>query len=268
MRPRVLLLVLVLALCGVPAWTQDPGAFVAVHRVNVSLTFSGQDVFLYGRAPKGTTRALAILEGGSAGALRLMEKGRVALFWLGVRQYRLTGVPGIYLVNASCPHCNGLEQCRHSPDLAYWNQVLAPFDTSVGIDHLRAQADLECLSGPLETGEVERTLEGFWTLEELRGLYVVNGNAIRLSAQGGFYHRFFLPTQAPDGRYTITTFFASDDRILSVERNDLFVRKAGLVAWLTRLAERRAFSYGIFTILIAVAAGWTAGTLFKRGGGH
>jgi hypothetical protein len=268
MRARATLLAAATVLLAATSWPQETQSVVAVHRVNVSLTFTGEEIFLYGKAPQGTTRVLAVLEGGSAGTVRLMEKGRVAVFWLGVRQYRLTGVPGIYLVNVSCPSCNGLEPCRETADLAFWNHILAPLDTSVGMARIVAGADLECLSGKLEPGEAERTIDGFWSLEERRGLYVVSANAIRLSADGGFYHRFRLPTQAPDGKYSITTFFADDGRLLATDRNDLFVRKSGLIAWLTRLADRRALVYGIFTILIAVAAGWTAGVLFKRGGGH
>lgn len=57
-----------------------------------------------------------------------------------------------------------------------------------------------------------------------------------------------------------------EEQVIGVVTNDLFVRKTGVVEWLSRLAERRPAVYGAMCFLIAVAAGWTAGTLFGRSG--
>ncbi len=237
-----------------------------VERVEVSYSFSGLDLFLHGTAPAGTRRVLAVLEGPSAGVVRLMEKGRVALFWLGVRQYRLSGVPGLYLVNVSSPLCNGFAPCLPADDLEASNRLLAPFDLAAGRETLIAHARLSSLSGPMHEGESGRVLEGFWDLQGQRGLYGVRPNGIRLNDRGAFYHVFSLPACAPDGRYQVTTSFLGDDRMLGVQTSNLFVRKKGVVDWVSRLAERRPLVYGAFTVLIAVAAGWLAGTLFGRGG--
>ena len=109
-------------------------------------------------------------------------------------------------------------------------------------------------------------MQGFWALQTARKLYGLRTNAIRLNGQGAFYHTFSLPACAPDGRYRVTTYFLGADRLLGVESNDVFVRKTGMVESLSRLADRRPAAYGALTVLIAVAAGWLAGTLFKRGG--
>lgn len=237
-------------------------------RVAISATFSGEEVFLYGHAPEGTQQVVAVLEGPPAGHVRLMKKGRVALFWLGVRQYSLGGVPGLYLVNLSCPICQGLARCRHADD----HDILAPLAARLGYPlgppSISRRGELECLSGPLETGEAERAFQGYWDLQSGRGLFHVAPNAIRLNPQGAYYHRFMLPSQAPDGRYTVTTTFLGESGPIGRDVSNLFVRKSGVVAWMTRLAERHAAVYGAFSIVIAVAAGWLAGVLFRRGGGH
>jgi len=262
--------VLVTTLCAMHAAAPaaEPGSFVATRRVNVTFAFSGEQVFLYGQAPAGTTRVVAAMEGPAASALRLLQKGRVALFWLGVRQYRLGGVPGLYLVNANCPLCNRPSGCTHAPAESDWNRILAPAGITAGRSALRAAAELECMSGTLAPGEVDTVLDGFWELQARRGLFAVHASAVRLGTTGAYYHRFDLPAQAPDGRYLIATYFLSQDGVIAIERNELFVRKSGLIATLSQLAERRAATYGAVTVLIALAAGWLAGALFKRGGGH
>ncbi len=262
-----LLLVLVAGLSA-EAQEQAPSARVQTRRVTISLTFTGQHVFLYGRVLPGSQQVLAVMEGPSAGPVRLMEKGRVALFWLGVRQYRLTGVPGVHLVNASPAGCVGSPPCPPSVARVAWGKSAAAANVTLGPEAIRARANLESLSGELAPGEADRILDGYWRLQSERGLYETRHDAIRITRDGAFYHSFAIPTQAPEGKYRITTYFLAEDRLLGVAENELFVRKSGFVAWLSRLAERQALAYGVSAILIAVTAGWLAGAIFKRGGGH
>ena len=250
-------------LLGTPV-VSPSAARTEVRRVEVSYSFSGEDVFFVGTAPEGSTRVVAVMEGPPVSEVRLMEKGRVVLFWLGVRQYELGGIPGLYLVNVSCPICNGLAPCRHPGDLDACNRLLAPLDLAAGREELAARARVSGLSGPLRQGEAQRVLDGFWTLQEERGLYRVRTDAIRLNPQRAFYHTFSLPAAAPEGRYRITTSFLSDAEVLGVETSELFVRKTGIVEWLSRMADRRPALYGSLSVVIAVAAGWLAGTLFGR----
>jgi hypothetical protein len=208
------------------------------------------------------------MEGPSAGTVRLMEKGRVGPFWLGVRQYKLTGAPAVYLVNACSQSCGGLVDRAPKPELAAWNPSLASYGLRVGLDVIRAGSQLESLSGTLAQGEAERVLDGYWRLQADRGLYSVRPNAIRISRDGAFYHTFALPPEASEGKYRISSYFFAKDRLLGTAENVLFVRKSGFMAWLTRLAERQALTYGTLTLGIALGAGWLAGTIFKRRGGH
>jgi hypothetical protein len=266
----VLFATLFAALAGTPTAPPAPAAEarIEVRRVEVSYTFSGRDLFLYGKAPAGTRYVAVVMEGPPAGPVRLMEKGRVAFFWLGVRQYLLTGAPGLYLVNVSCPICNGFGPCHHTGALEAVNRMLAPLGLVTGPEEVAVRARLESLSSPLRPGEEERVLAGFWELQVKRGLYGVRTNGIRLNAERAFYHSFRLPASAPDGLYGVTTYLVGEDRVVGVETNELFLRKTGMVDWLSGLADRRPLLYGGFTILIAVASGWIAGTLFGRGGGH
>ena len=268
MRHAPALMLLLAAVLPTSSQAQAPSAQIETRRVAISLTFSGQQVFLFGRVTPGTERILAVLEGPSAGEVRLMEQGRVVLFWLGVRQYKLTGVPGIYLVNTSGPPCSDVSACSRVVQRAAWDGDSTSAGLLLGPESIRDRAHVESLSGALAPGEAERVVEGYWQLQARRDLYAIRSGAIRISQDGVFYHQFALPTQAPEGKYRILTYFIGRDRLLGAAENQLFVRKSGFVAWLTRLAERQAVTYGILTVGIAVAAGWLAGTIFKRGGGH
>jgi hypothetical protein len=255
-------------LTAAPIQSPESAARVATRRVPISFSFSGSQVFLWGQLPPGADSVVTVMEGPRLGALRLMQKGKVVLFWMGVRQYELAHAPGLYLVNLHCPICNGQGSCEHPDRLAALNEELGSPSDRVGQDAILARTDLHVLGGePLE-GEHAEVVEGFWELQESRGLYRLRHNAIRVTDEGILYHVFNLPTEAPEGRYQIRTHFLRGDSLVAVARNDLFVRQSGLVNWLSRLAERHAVTYGGFTVAIALLAGFLAGTIFKKGGKH
>ncbi len=107
-----------------PSATPESSARVATRRVAISFSFSGQQVFLTGQLPAGSDSAFAVMEGPSPGPVRLMRKGRVVLFWMGVRQYQLANSPGLYLANLHCPICNGMGDCPHEVGLDTPNRSL------------------------------------------------------------------------------------------------------------------------------------------------
>jgi hypothetical protein len=244
------------------------GAYAAVRRVAISFSFSGQEVFLHGQLPAGCDSAFAVMEGPSSGPVRLMKQGRVVAFWMGVRQYQLSHAPGLYLVNLHSPSCNGFDPCSAETALEPLNERLSESGHAIGKKGIAARAVVEGLSGELEPGERDEVVDGYWKLQERRELYGVSGNAIRIGPDGMLYHVFRLPPEAPEGKYRITTHFLREGSLVAVARNDLFVRQSGLVYWLSRLAERHAFTYGALTVAIALGAGLLAGSLFRRGAKH
>jgi hypothetical protein len=171
-------------------------------------------------------------------------------------------------VNLHCPEANGQGTCPSPLDLDTINRRLGSAAEPVGPGAILARTSLHVLNGEPEEGEHEGVVEGFWELQESRGLYRLHDNAIRVTEDGMLYHVFDLPAEAPEGKYRILTHFLRDDTLVAVARNDLFVRQSGLIAWLSRLAERHAMTYGGFTVAIALLAGFLAGSLFKRGGKH
>ncbi len=261
-------LALSLLLLAAPEPPVEPVAHPAVRRVAISFSFSGQEVFLHGQLPAGCDSAFAVMEGPSAAPVRLMKKGRVVAFWMGVRQYRLSHAPGLYLVNLHSPACNGFFPCAEPTAVSSLNERLAESGHAVGLSAISARATVESLSGELQPGERDEVVEGYFELQEERKLYGVFGNAIRIGPDGMLYHVFRLPPEAPEGKYRITTHFLREGSPVAMARSDLFVRQSGLVNWLSRLAERHAFTYGAFTVAIALAAGFLAGSLFKRGAKH
>ena len=250
-------------LAAAPPASPETAPRVATRRVPISYSFSGHQVFLYGQLPRGSNGVFAVMEGPAVGEIRLMQKGKVVLFWMGVRQYELAHAPGLYLVNLHCPLCNREGKCPHRVDVETLNAALGTAADPIGPEAIYARTTLKVLNAELGDREHMRVIEGFWKLQQSRGLYGLRENAIRVSEDRAFYHVFDLPAEAPEGKYRILTHFLRDDTLVAVARNDLFVRQSGIIAWLSRLAEKHALTYGGFTVAIALLAGFLAGSLFR-----
>ncbi len=263
---RALLLTLVILVAGAAASSaeeMDP-IQVDVRRVRISLGFAGQQIFLFGKAPAGTDRVVVLLEAPACGPVRLMEKGRVGPFWLGVRQFRVENVPGLYLVHLSCPGGNVLHPCPERDPLPTVNRGLESGGGVVGPEAIATRAKVEVLSGEAGPEARREVLNGLWALQERRGLYGVHPNSVRLNGAGRYYCTCRLPAAAPEGKYSATVYFLGEGRVLGGATEDLFVRRSGLVAWLSRLARHHAAAYGGITVLIALGAGWFAGAIFRK----
>jgi hypothetical protein len=244
-------------------------ATASSRRVPISLSFSGSQVFVSASMAAGADSALTVMEGPSAGSVRLMKKGRRALFWLGVRQYELAHAPRLYLVNLHSPTCNGFKECTDKTDVVALTEHLHKAGLRVGREDILARVSLTVLGDEhAEPGEVQEVVDGYWDLQERRGLYGVRDNAIRISAAGVLYQVFHLPTAAPEGKYRVVTYFLRNRNVIAVTESDLFVRQAGLANWLNRMAERRATTYGVMTVAIALATGILAGLIFRRSAKH
>lgn len=241
---------------------------VGVRRVAISLTFTGERVFLYGSPPAGTDTLLATMTGPLSGRIEVIRKEKVLMLWPGVKRYTITGVPGLYLVNMHCTACNGLGHCADEPDLDDWNSCLADESEVVGLAYIHAGAEVRSRRGAVDKDEAARTLDGFWDLQNDRGLYQIRRNAIRINNRGLFYHTFELPTEAPEGRYRIKTFFQRGGEVIGVAENEVLVRKSGIAAWLSRLAERQEVTYGVLAVIVPMFAGVLATVVFRRSQKH
>lgn len=263
---RVLWLTVVLLVVGsVAAPAEELGPVqVDVRRVRISLGFAGQQIFLFGQAPPGTERVVVVLEAPPCGPVRLMEKGRVGPFWLGVRQFRVEDVPGLYRVHLSCPGGNVLHPCPEQDSLPLVNRGLGAGGEVVGPEAIAMRAKVEVLSGQAGPEARREVLDGLWELQRRRGLYGVHPNSVRLNGAGRYYCTCRLPAAAPEGKYSATVYFLDGGRVLGAATEGLFVRRSGLVAWLSRLARHHAATYGGITVLIALAAGWLAGAIFRK----
>ena len=73
-----------------------------------------------------------------------------------------------------------------------------------------------------------------------------------------------LPVNVPVGRYTSQVYLFRDGKMLSQSQGSLQVQKVGFERIVYSLAFVHPFAYGLLAVLIAVGAGLTAWTVFRK----
>jgi hypothetical protein len=104
-------------------------------------------------------------------------------------------------------------------------------------------------------------------LKESEGLFsvtVASDEDREATAGGGssFGTALHIPARAPAGTCSVWLFAFRDGQLVTRAAETLELEEAGFVAFVSSLAETHGLAYGVFAVVIAVAAGLVVGFLF------
>jgi uncharacterized protein (TIGR02186 family) len=193
--------------------------------------------------------------------VRIARKVRVAGLWLNSRPVVFRGAPGFYMAASTRP----LEQ-------------IAGFRTlrtlGAGIDHLDmaapAEQRVETRYGVRDMvvsrlgGDYLDWRRAVVRLKARAGLYAVDEHGVRFVDRGLFRSRIELPAGAPTGQYRAQIILFQDGQPVSRRERTLTVEKVGVERALYLFAHTRPWSYGLASVVVALAAGWAASAAFRR----
>jgi uncharacterized protein (TIGR02186 family) len=247
-----LLLLLVAAWAAVLALprdgrAQDLVADLSDHVIAINTGFTGTKVLLFG-ATEGDGE-VAVVVRGPVDRATVREKDRVAGIWINQDSMSFNGVPGFYAVASSKP----IEE-------------LAPPNVldrvGIGLKHLQLPTADANDRGPEVVDDYRDALiRGL----QHRGLYVTETGQVSFLGGRLFRTRIEFPANVPTGQYQVEAYLFRNGQVVDAQTTPLIVGKVGLGAEIYDFAQREAALYGLCAILIAVAAGWLASVIFRRG---
>jgi len=246
------------ALLLVAVWAGAAGAEMVTDRTHqqvlVDVRFSGKRIYFFGTLPDPEAELVVKLVPTKPLPIKLMRKGKVVLFWMGIKQFEIHNLPFLYKIHSTRP----LEEIL-TPELARKYRL--------GYQSLKDDMRLKLLKGTPSPDDRDVMFEGFIKLKEKQNLYRIAENSIRVTKGRLFEHAFTFPDKAKEGTYLVETYAIKDGKVIDMSRDEVEVRKVGLTAWLYHTAQNNAVLYGIMAVVIALGAGLLVGTIFK-GGGH
>lgn len=224
---------------------QEVVADLSAHLVGITTGFIGTDVLLFG-ATEGEGEVVVIVRGPMREEV-VRSKARIAGVWVNNREVVFDNVPSFYAIASSRPIDEIVSERlreRHR----------------IGTDYL----DIRPRERGLDAETVAAFRAGLVRNKVRSGLYLDKPGPVSFLGNRLFRSRLYFPANVPTGTYTVETLLIRQGAVVSAQLSPLLISKVGVGAEIYQFAHRHSILYGIIAIVIALAAGWTAGVVFRK----
>mgnify|MGYP000993785585 CR=1 FL=1 len=232
-------------------------ADVSTRSVAVTSTFSGTEIVIYGivensrqpTAESGFYDVVVVTEGVST-PMVARRKAKVAGIWINTRSVQFDSVPSFYAVSSTRPI-----------DEIASDEILRHYE--IGLPHVRM-----VLSKAAGVGLAAEDLKGFRDaivrIKRKEGLYVVKEYDTSFTHRSLFRTTIELPANVSVGSFDARVFLFRDGKLLSQYIARLSLEREGVERLIHGFAFQYPWIYGIATVLIALASGVLASTVFSK----
>ncbi len=219
-------------------------ADLSSHLIAVTTGFTGAELLLFGAIEQQGDIVLVVR--GPNAPVTVRRKERVAGVWIHGDSVAFGDVPTFYAAAAT----EGFAE-RAPANLLPRLQF--------GLDNLRFAArdaagkDVAPFRAALIRG---RQASGLFPTA-IEPVEVLGGRLFRTLVR--------FPSNVPTGIYTVEVFFVVDGDIVSAQTTPLSVSRLGVGAEIFNFAHQQSVIYGCVAVAMAVASGWLAAVIFRRG---
>ena len=217
---------------------------LSADEIAITTGFTGTELLLFGT--KEERGDVVVVVRGPVSDAVVRRRERFAGVWVNGEAVVFRGVPAYYRVASNRP----LEDIA-SPELLAANGI-AP-----GTVDLAGTTDVPAAQrAPFRDGLIRnKTRQGLYGYDP-RGVAIQDNRLFRTTAT--------FPANVPTGPYRVNVYLFDRGKLAAHRESTLAVRKVGLGADVFNFAHRQATLYGVIAIVVAVAAGWFAGVVFRR----
>ena len=227
---------------------------LSTREISIQSNFNGANIVLFGsidfsRAPspeQGAYDVIMIIRGPSK-PMVVRRKEQIAGLWVNGPSQTFSAVPGFYAALASRPF-----------------RAIASEETLKSLKIGFSYMDLgkaEQPPAPPSDGAFRASLI---RLKKEHDLFKESDDGVSFLGRSLFRGSVTLPVNVPIGRYTTEVYLFRGGKLLSQSQSSLQVHKVGFERVVYALAFQRPFLYGILAVLVAIATGLAAWTLFKK----
>lgn len=219
--------------------------------IPITLFYHGVPVEIKGQAAPGEDVLIKVTPSEEK-EFHLKYKGKAAgIFWMKLGTLVFKNLPSTYLLASSGPVDKVLSQAEREKEGA-------------GLDALQKKAEIKAEKGDMPAGD---WFAQFLDFKKKEKLYSVLEGAVKVEANGSYQFTLAWPFQAPPGSYKIETITAKNGQVTGRSEAAIKVELTGVVALLAKMSSDNRVLYGILSIIVALAAGFGVGMIFRKGGG-
>ena len=225
---------------------------VSARRIEIRYSFTGAQLLLFGailypggRVPTRPADIVVVLKG-PVEPIVVREKQKIAGIWMNAESSRFRSAPTYYAVASSRP----IAELVDERTAAIYEMGLQNLQLSPGGGALPEKA--------------RRFEDGLLDLRRRSGLFAETPRGVEISGGVLYRARIAIPSQVPVGTYTAETFLIDRGRVLAAATRDIEIGKSGFERFVALAARRHSLLYGLVAVLLSLALGWAAATVFRR----
>ena len=248
-----------------PAKPPDPAALpretvqadVSTRRVAVTSTFSGTEIVVFGAidnsrqaSPEAGLYDVVVVVVGTPTRLEARKKNRVLGVWLNTDSLSFESVPNYYSIVSTRP----LDEVASE-------EVLKSME--IGFDYVPM-----VLAKGAETrgaAEIKAFRDAIVRLKRKDKLYSQDEYGVAFIGRSLFRATVDVPANVVVGPFDTRVFLFRNRELIHQYRARLDLEREGIEDALHAFAFRYPLSYGIITVLLAVASGLLASAVFRKG---
>jgi uncharacterized protein (TIGR02186 family) len=254
MKRALAMLMFAAALAAGAARAEDLAAGISRDKIEITSSFTGTDVVVFGAIEMESGEALpatemrdvvVVIRSDKPYLVTVRKKDQVGPIWMNREQRRFAGVPGYYFLSSTRP----------LKDIAS-PEVLEQFE--IGLERIALGPAPGAVGGPREFREaILRTKMN-------QDLYSQHEGAVSFLSGSLFRTTVALPPNVPPGNLKVLVYAFADGQVTSSSTMTLFIDKTGIERRLTEFAHYWPAFYGLAAVLLSALAGFLASLAFRE----
>ncbi|MEO0821075.1 MAG: TIGR02186 family protein [Pseudomonadota bacterium] len=247
---RILLLAVLVALLPPRAPAETVVAGFSQTSVAITTSFSGSEIFIYGAIrreappPAGPLDVIVAVTGPSTPVVVRKRERRLGV-WVNGPAVQIDAAPSLYAVATTRPF---RDLISYTDDMRH----------RVGLDEV-----IRLIDAPEWLVDRQAYRDAVVRVRRDQGLYFIDDGGVSLTQDTLFQTRVRLPANLTEGDYRARVFLLRGKAVVDVYETDIAVQKVGIERFIYALAQEEPLLYGIVSVLLALAAGWSAAALFR-----
>ncbi len=237
---------------ALPARAQESVvAGLSQNQVSITATFVGSEILIFGAvkretpAPEtGDLNVVVVIEGPSS-TLTIRQKSKRYGIWINADSIEVDAAPSFYAVATSAPFGEAVSETE---DLR---------------NHISIPQSIRLVGEASERSDVQEYAEAVIRIRKDQGLYKLQENAVTVTEDTLFSTSISLPSNLTEGEYHARIYLTRSGNVVANVVETIEVRKVGLERWIYNLAHQKPLIYGLFSLFIAIVAGWGASAFFR-----
>lgn len=213
--------------------------------LQITSTFTGSELTVFGAVENpsaGANPDVVVVVRGPDALMTVRRKDRIVGLWINNARARLL-LPAYYFITATRP----LGTVADADTLGRYE---------LGLNHLRAQT-------VASDGDPKSFADALKRTQVRTGLYIQTDTGVEMQSATLFRVHVPIPAAVPRGSYNVEVYLFRNGEVTAAQSTPFYVDQAGFERRIFEFAHTSPLSYGVLTVLMAVALGWASTFLFR-----